>query len=127
MNIYARVFLLSMQYKDYKHREENYSCKSASLTYLNNCSNLKVYLNLSSGKELPKITEGIFAAIIAMIGTCIGSFGGIITSSKLTSFRIEKLEEKVDKHNNFAERMPVIEEQIKAIDHRIDSLENKIN
>lgn len=76
---------------------------------------------------MSQITEGIFAAIIAMIGTCIGSFGGIITSSKLTSFRIEKLEEKVDKHNNFAERMPVIEEQIKAIDHRIDSLENKIN
>ena len=61
-----------------------------------------------------------------MIGTCIGSFGGIITSSKLTSFRIERLEEKVDKHNNFAERMPVIEERIKAIDHRIDSLEGKM-
>lgn len=72
-----------------------------------------------------QITESVFAAIIAMIGTCIGSFGGILTSSKLTLFRIEKLEEKVDKHNNFAERMPVIEEQIKAIEHRIDSLEKK--
>lgn len=73
-----------------------------------------------------QITESVFAAIIAMIGTCIGSFGGIITSSKLTSFRLEKLEEKVDKHNNFAERMPVIEEQIKAMDHRINCLEGKI-
>ncbi|MCH5317726.1 MAG: hypothetical protein J1E05_07085 [Eubacterium sp.] len=73
------------------------------------------------------MTDSIIAAIIAMIGTCIGSFGGILTSSKLTSFRIEKLEEKVDKHNNFAERMPVIEEQIKAVNHRIDSLESKID
>ncbi len=58
-----------------------------------------------------------------MIGTCLGSFGGIITSSKLTNFRLEKLEAKVDKHNRFAERMPLIEEQIKVINHRIENLE----
>ena len=57
-----------------------------------------------------------------MLGTVIGTFGGILTSSKLTSFRIEQLEKKVDKHNNFASRMPVIEEQIKVINHRIDDL-----
>ena len=73
-----------------------------------------------------QITDSIIAAIIAMIGTCLGSFGGIITSSKLTLFRIEKLEEKVDKHNNFAERMPVIEEQIKVLNHRISDIESKI-
>ena len=42
---------------------------------------------------------------------------------KLMSYRIEQLEKKVDKHNNFAERMPVVEEQIKGINHRIDELE----
>lgn len=57
-----------------------------------------------------------------MLGTVIGTFGGILTSSKLTSFRIEQLEKKVDKHNNFASRMPVIEEQI---NHRIDDLERE--
>ena len=52
-----------------------------------------------------------------MLGTVIGTFGGILTSSKLTSFRLEQLERKVDKHNNFASRIPVVEEQIKvAID-----------
>ncbi|MCI9112076.1 MAG: hypothetical protein HFJ99_05900 [Eubacterium sp.] len=72
------------------------------------------------------MTDNIIVAIIAMIGTCAGSFGGIITSSKLTTFRLEKLEEKVDKHNRFAERMPVLEEQIKVVNHRIEDLENKV-
>ena len=57
-----------------------------------------------------------------MLGTVIGTFGGILTSSKLTSFRLEQLERKVDKHN-FASRIPVVEEQIKVINHRIDDLE----
>lgn len=54
----------------------------------------------------------------------IGTFGGIVASGKLTCYRIEQLEKKVDKHNNFAERMPVVEEQIKVINHRIDDLEH---
>ena len=64
-------------------------------------------------------------ALVSVLGTILGSFGGILTSSKLTSYRLEKLEQKVDKHNNFAERMPVIEEQIKVINHRIDDLEKE--
>lgn len=64
-------------------------------------------------------------AFVSVLGTILGSFGGILTSSKLTSYRLEKLEQKVDKHNNFAERMPVIEEQIKVINHRIDDLERE--
>lgn len=52
-----------------------------------------------------------------------GTFGGILTSSKLTAYRIEQLEKKVDKHNNFAERIPVLEEKIEVANHRIDDLE----
>ena len=78
-----------------------------------------------SVKEMFKITESIVIAIIAMIGTCAGSFGGIITASKLTNFRLEKLEAKVDKHNNFAERIPVVEEKIKVLNHRIEDLEKE--
>lgn len=65
----------------------------------------------------------IIVALIAFVGTLAGTFGGIVTTSKLTCYRIEQLEKKVDKHNNFASRMPVIEEQIKVINHRIDDLE----
>ena len=64
-------------------------------------------------------------AIVALFGTCIGTFGGIITSSKLTSYRLKQLEDKVDKHNSFAESLPVVEEQIKVINHRVEDLENK--
>lgn len=69
------------------------------------------------------MSETVIVALIAFGGTLLGTFGGIVTSSKLTSYRIEQLEKKVDKHNNFAARMPVIEEQIKVINHRIEDLE----
>lgn len=65
----------------------------------------------------------ILIALISFAGTLVGTFGGIITSSKLTTYRIEQLEHKVDKHNGFGERIPVIEEQVKVINHRIDDLE----
>lgn len=69
----------------------------------------------------------IIIALVSMAGTLIGSFGGIVTSSKLTNYRIEKLEEKVDKHNSFAERMPVVEERIKELNHRIEDIERDCN
>lgn len=40
------------------------------------------------------------------------------------SYRIEQLEKKVDKHNNFAERVPILEEQMKVANHRLDDLED---
>ena len=58
---------------------------------------------------------------LSLLGTLAGSFGGM----RLMTYRIEQLEKKVDKHNNFAERMPVVEEQIKVINHRIDDLEHE--
>ena len=72
------------------------------------------------------MSSDIIVALIALVGTLLGSFGGIVTSSKLTSYRLKKLEEKVDKHNNFAERIPVVEEKIKVLNHRIEDLE-KLN
>lgn len=65
----------------------------------------------------------IIIALISLVGTLGGSLGGILVSSKLTNYRIEQLENKVDKHNKFAERMPVVEEQIKVINHRIEDIE----
>lgn len=61
----------------------------------------------------------IIVGLLSLIGTCVGSWGGL----KLMSYRIEQLEKKVDKHNHFAERMPVVEEQIKVMNHRISDLE----
>lgn len=66
----------------------------------------------------------IIVALIAFAGTALGTFGGIITSTKLSNYRIEQLEKKVDKHNNFAARVPILEEQMKVANHRIGDLEN---
>lgn len=43
----------------------------------------------------------------------------------VTDTKIKELTREVRKHNNFAERMPVVEEQIKVINHRVKDLENK--
>lgn len=69
------------------------------------------------------MTDTIAVALVSLVGTLIGTFGGIITASKLTNYRIEQLEKKVDKHNNFAERIPLIQNDIKVANHRIDDLE----
>ena len=66
-----------------------------------------------------EIIVAIITSCFALLGTAFGSYSGF----KLTSYRVEQLEKKVDKHNNFAERMPVVEEQIKVINHRIEDLE----
>lgn len=62
----------------------------------------------------------IICAVVALLGTAIGSYSGL----RLTSYRVEQLEKKVDKHNRFAERVPIMEEQIKVINHRINDLEH---
>lgn len=65
----------------------------------------------------------IIIALISLLGTLGGSLGGILVSSKMTNYRLQQLEERVAEHNNFARRMPVVEEQIKVINHRIEDLE----
>lgn len=69
------------------------------------------------------MTDTIAIALVSLVGTLVGTFGGIITASKLTNYRIEQLEKKVDKHNNFAQRVPVLENKVSVADHRIDDLE----
>ena len=71
------------------------------------------------------MTETIIVALISLAGTLIGSLGGIVVSSKMTNYRIEQLEKKVDKHNNFAEKIPIINVQIETINHRLDELESE--
>lgn len=68
----------------------------------------------------------IIVAIISFAGTLLGTFGGILTSAKLTNYRIKELERKVEKHNSIVTRIPVIEEQIKVSNHRIADLERQV-
>lgn len=65
----------------------------------------------------------IAVALIALFGTMIGTFGGILTSSKLTNYRIQQLENKVEKHNGFAEKIPLIQSTLQNHESRIEHLE----
>jgi len=60
----------------------------------------------------------IIVAIIALAGTAIGSLGGILAANRLTTYRMEQLEEKVDKHNSVVERITVVE--VKLDEHQQD-------
>lgn len=78
------------------------------------------------------MTDTIIVAVLSLIGTLIGSIAGIMTANKLTVYRIEQLEKKVEKHNNVVERVyvlekheAVMEEEIKVANHRIHDLEEK--
>ena len=65
------------------------------------------------------MTETIIVAVFSLAGNALGVIAGL----RLMTYRIEQLEKKVEAHNNFASRMPVIEQQIKEIERRLDDLE----
>ncbi len=76
------------------------------------------------------MSETVIVALVSLIGTLVGTFGGILTGSKLTNYRIEQLEKKVEEHNKVVERTYKLEkeqeiedEKIKVINHRIEDLE----
>lgn len=76
------------------------------------------------------MNEAVLVALIGLGGSGLGSLVGVIVSSKLTSYRLEQLEKKVDKHNGVIERTYKLEErctlqdeQIKVANHRITDLE----
>lgn len=68
----------------------------------------------------------VLTSLFSLIGTLVGTLGGILVSQRLTNFRLEQLEREVREHNNFARRMPVVEEQIRVANHRIADLEQKV-
>ncbi|MBR3697396.1 MAG: hypothetical protein IKM97_03925 [Clostridia bacterium] len=78
------------------------------------------------------MSETIIVAAISLVGTLGGSLGGILVANKLTNYRVEQLEKKVEKHNNVIERVYKLEqhnavqdEEIKVANHRIEDLEKK--
>ena len=76
------------------------------------------------------MTEPVLVALIGLIGSGAGTFGGILVSSWLTQYRLEQLEKKVEVHNKVIERVyrleertELQEEKIKVANHRIGDLE----
>ena len=71
------------------------------------------------------VEPSVLVALLSLAGTLIGTLGGILVSSKLTNYRLQQLENKVDKHNGFAEKIPVLQEQIRSLSERLEDLERR--
>lgn len=80
--------------------------------------------------------DGVIIAIITGVLTLAGTIITVLAGNRktnenlrisqaVTDTKIDELTREVREHNNFAQRMPVVEEQIKVINHRIDDLEHK--
>ena len=78
------------------------------------------------------MSDAVLVALIGLAGSGLGSVLGILVSSKLTQYRLEQLEKKVETHNQvidrvykLEERTELQEEKIKVANHRIGDLEKE--
>ena len=76
------------------------------------------------------MTEGIWVALIGLLGSGLGSLAGVLATQKLTQYRIQELEKKVQAHNNLVTRtyqleqeQAVLQEKVDVANHRISDLE----
>jgi len=66
--------------------------------------------------------ETVIVAILSLAGTLIGSLAGILTANKLTTYRIEQLEKKVEKHNSLIERTYKLEQRVSNIEGQLGAM-----
>ena len=81
---------------------------------------------------MTSIIGSVITGVLALVGVIITVLAGndktnkeIQTNQAVTDTKLEELTREVREHNNFARRVPVIEEQIEVINHRIEDLERK--
>jgi tetrahydromethanopterin S-methyltransferase subunit G len=72
------------------------------------------------------MSDVVIVAIISFIGTVVGSLFGILAANKLTNYRVEELEKKVDKHNTVIERVVVLEQSVNTAWKRIDEIRESL-
>lgn len=68
------------------------------------------------------MSDVVIVGILSLIGTLLGSISGILAASKLTNYRIEQLEKKVEKHNNVLERVYDLEKQEAVMQEELNRL-----
>lgn len=77
------------------------------------------------------MSNDILIALLALVGTLVGSGSGILISNKLVNYRIEQLEKKIDKYadnqEELKERLVVVEQSTKSAHHRIDDVVQQLN
>ena len=72
------------------------------------------------------MTSEVIVAVLALAGTLVGSLAGILTANKLVIYRLEKLEQKVDKHNSVIERVTLLERDNAGQWKRLDELKKDL-
>ena len=70
--------------------------------------------------------EAVIVAIIGLAGSGIGSVLGVIASAKLTSYRLEQLEKKVQAHNNLIERTYKLEERTEVQEEKLRTANRRL-
>ena len=68
------------------------------------------------------MSDVVLVALIGLAGSAIGAFGGVLASARLTQYRIQQLEEKVNRHNNMIERTYQLEGRMTEVEHDIRDL-----
>lgn len=68
------------------------------------------------------MTEAIIIALIGFAGAVVGSGLGVLASAKLTNYRLEQLEKKVNLHNNLIERVYLLEKKEALLEQHVDDL-----
>ena len=68
------------------------------------------------------MSQEIIVALLGLTGTLAGSFLGVVAAGKLTSYRLQQLEEKVNKHNHLIERTYILEGKMTECQHEIKEL-----
>ncbi len=83
---------------------------------------------------MAEIISSIIVGVLALVGVIVTNASSnkaveqkIVTSQEVMKTEVANLRKEVEKHNNFASRIPVVEEQIKVINHRINDLEKSNN
>lgn len=69
--------------------------------------------------------DTVVVALISGACTLIGTICGVVTSAKMTNYRIEQLEKKVEKHNNVVERTYKLEGRLTEAEHDIRDLKSR--
>ena len=71
------------------------------------------------------MSQEIVVALLAFLGTCVGTLGGILAASRLVNYRIEQLEKKVEKHNSVVERTYKLEGEVRELQHEMKDLKER--
>ena len=68
------------------------------------------------------MSDTIIVSLIGLAGSGLGAFAGVMASARLTQYRLQMLEEKVNKHNNMVERTYALEGRMTEAEHDIRDL-----